>query len=425
MQSKLPIPQNRLILIGAIALVTIGIFVAFTFFSTPSKNEIPQISVWGTDSASVFSPIVAGYNSKGIASVTYKQFPETGFEDRVRDALAAGEGPDVFFISSRDIRNLESSISPLASQTFNIGNARALFPTVFENDMVLKGTIYSLPLYIDTLAMVYNIGMFDSASIANPPKTWKELQDIIPKLRIINDKGQLERPGVALGGSAKTVEHASDLAFLLMMQNGATMNTQGSDFAYFGDSQKAHDAVNFYLQFSNPVSEYYSWNESRRNSLDEFAAEETPIVFAYQSDFARLKAKNQFINFGVASMPQVSLQQSVNYAKYKGLAVTKQSRNKIAAWDFVIYATTDAKATSDYFLSSLRPPALRSLISLNSNDPKYSVFVNQALSAKSWIVKDYARAKDSLNEALNKIISGQSNVSQALKEAQSKINTNR
>ncbi len=425
MQSNLPIPQNRLILIGAIALVAIGLFVAFTFYGTPSKNEIPRISVWGTDSADVFSPIVTGYNTKGVANVEYSQISEIGFEDKVRDALAAGEGPDVFFISNRDVRNLEASISPLVSQTFNIGNARALFPTVFETDMVLNGSIYALPLYIDTLAMVYNIGMFDGASIANPPKTWKELQDIVPKLRIINDKGQLERPGVGLGGSSKTVEHAADISFLLMMQNGAMMNVQSSDMAYFGDSQKAQDAINFYLQFSNPVSEYYAWNESRKNSLDEFAAEESPIAFAYQADFARLKAKNQFINFGVSTMPQVSLQQSVNYSKYKGLTVAKQSRNKAAAWDFVVYATTDSKATSDYFLRGLRPPALRSLISLNSNDPKYSVFTNQALSAKSWLVKDYSRAEDAMGEALVKILSGQSNISRALKEAQSKINTNR
>ncbi len=163
MQSNLPIPQNRLILIGAIALVAIGLFVAFTFYGTPSKNEIPRISVWGTDSADVFSPIVTGYNTKGVANVEYSQISEIGFEDKVRDALAAGEGPDVFFISNRDVRNLEASISPLVSQTFNIGNARALFPTVFETDMVLNGSIYALPLYIDTLAMVYNIGMFDGA----------------------------------------------------------------------------------------------------------------------------------------------------------------------------------------------------------------------------------------------------------------------
>lgn len=420
-------PQNRLILIGAIALVVIGLFVAFSFFSNPSKNELPQLTVWGTDSADFFSPIITGYNSKGIANVTYRQFSEVGFEDSVRDALAAGEGPDIFFISNRDVRNLEASISPLVSQTFNIGNARALFPTVFETDMVLNGVIYSLPLYIDTLAMVYNVGMFDGASIANPPKTWEEFQGVIPKLRIINEKGQITRPGAGIGGSATTVEHAADLNFLLMLQNGAELSKNGADFntVTFGDSQKAQDAVKFYLQFSDPVSEYYSWNETRKNSLDEFAAEESPIAFAYQSDFARLKAKNQFINFGVSSMPQVSLQQSVNYAKYKGLAVAKQSKNQMAAWDFVIFATTDNQTTGDYFLRSLRPPALRSLISLNTNDPEYSVFVNQALSAKSWAVKDYSRAEDSFEEALVKIISGRTSISQALKEAQNRINTNK
>lgn len=423
MQSNLPIPQNRLVLIGAIALIAIGIFVAFSFFSAPATQNLPKITVWGTDSEAAIYSAVSEYNKKGMAVVSYKQIPAIGFEDKVRNALAAGEGPDIFYISNRDIRNLEASITPLVSQTFNIGNFKALFPSVVETDLVKGGLIYALPLYIDTLAMVYNIKMFDSASIATPPKTWNELQEIVPRLRIINEKGQLTRPGVGLGGSDKTVEHAADLSFLLMLQNGADVNRAGSDDVYFGESKKAQDAINFYLQFSNPVSEYYAWNETRKNSLDEFAAEELPVAFAYQSDFQRLKAKNQFINFGVATMPQVSLQESVNYANYQGLAVAKQSRYKQLAWDFIIFATTDTKATSDYFLSALHPPALRSLISLNSNDPKYSVFVSQALSAKSWVTKDYSWARDVIGETLAKIISGQINISQGLKEAQSRINT--
>ena len=425
MQSKFPIPQNRLVLIGAVVVAAIALFVVFSFFSTPKTQDLPKLIVWGTDSNEVFSPIITGFNDKGIAKLTYVQMPELGFEDKVRNALAAGEGPDIFFINNRSVRNLEASITPLVSQTFNIGNAKALFPTVFETDMVIDGSVYALPLYIDTLAMVYNVGMFDSASIANPPKTWDEFQKIIPRLRIINEKGQLTRPGVGLGGSSKTVEHATDLAFLLMMQNGADFNRDKSDYVTFGDSKKAQDAISFYMQFSNPVSDYYSWNETQKNSLDEFAAEELPVAFAYQSDFARLKAKNQFINFGVSSIPQISLQDSVNYPKYKGLAVAKQSLYKELAWNFIIYATTDGAVTSDYFLKVLHPPALRTLIALNANDPKYSVFASQALSAKSWMVKNYAWADNSLSEALAKIISGQASISQALKEAQNRINTNR
>lgn len=423
MQSNLPIPQNRLFLIGAVALVAIGIFVAFSFFSTPATQNLPRISVWGTDAEATVSQIIGAYNQKGTAVISYKQISPIGFEDKVRDALAAGEGPDIFYISNRDVRSLEASLSPLVSQTFNLGNLKSIFPTVVETDFVKNGSIYALPLYIDTLAMVYNTRMFDSASIATPPKTWKELQDIIPRLRIINEKGQLSRPGVSLGGSPATVEHAADISFLLMLQNGTEINRGGSEDVVFGDSRKAQDSINFYLQFSNPISDYYSWNETRKNSLDEFASEELPVAFAYQSDFSRLKAKNQFINFGVATMPQVSLQESVNYSRYQGLTVAKQSLNKAIAWDFIIFATTDKKATSDYFLAALHPPATRSLISLNGNDPKYSVFVSQALSAKSWISKDYSWAEDVIGEALTKIISGQLNISQALKEAQNRINT--
>ena len=61
------------------------------------------------------------------------------------------------------------------------------FPSVVQSDFTIAPTatttgIYALPLSIDTLAMIYNKDMFDSAGIATPPATWDDFEADISKL---------------------------------------------------------------------------------------------------------------------------------------------------------------------------------------------------------------------------------------------------
>lgn len=421
MQSNLPIPPTRLILIGAIALIAIGLYIAFTFGGQTSNLDKPNISVWGTDPIGSLDGAINGYKGVEAANVTYTQISKAGYEEKVLNALAAGTGPDVFYLSNHSARKLLPVLAPLTSPTFNVNTARSTFPSVFESDFVIGGLAYALPLYIDTMVMAYNTRMFDSAAIVAPPKTWEEFEKTVSTLRTVSGNGQLERPAAAIGGTVKTVKYSAELIYLLMLQNGAKIVDDKGNIT-IGASGKAKDAVDYYLKFSNTASPLYIWSDAQKESIDAFAAEEVAIIFAYQSDLAKIKAKNQFLKFEIAPMPQVSLQNNINFASYEGLAVSKQSKNLASAWKFAIYATTDISQAGNYLMSTKHPPAIRALIGYNENDPIYKVFTKQALSAVGFSPKNYEAAIDSLNEALPKIISGQLATQRALSEVESQIN---
>lgn len=416
-----PSTKQIAIIAGAVLLLVI-VFLVFVLGGKPSTLNAPQLTVWGIDGADSIDAIAALFKKTVPGSkITYVQKAEANYETNLVNALAAGTGPDVFYISNRSLPKLGDILYPVDPLKFNTTNLANLFPTVAGQDFVYSGYIYALPLNIDALALFYNRDIFDRAAVTAPPATWDEFQNVVPKLRTLNDKGQIATAAAAIGGSGENVAHAADILSLLMLQNGVTMPSADSPAARFADT-KGTSALTFYAQFSNPASQAYTWNRSEAASLDNFAAGGVAMVFGYRSDTALIKSKNQFLNFGIAPVPQLSAGGAINYPKYWGLAVSKQSKNPSGAWDFVQFATTNTDALSSYAAATNNLPALKTFINYNLNDKDYGVFANEALSARSWRMPDAGEVDKFLNKAIEKVTSGAANASQALREAQDSIN---
>jgi multiple sugar transport system substrate-binding protein len=286
--------------------------------------------------------------------------------------------------------------------------------------------LYALPLSIDTLALVYNKDLFNSANIAYPPKTWDDFQTDILKLRTLDAQGNLTRAGAAIGGSAATVSNAADILSLLMLQNGTEMVTSDRSSAAFASAPGGAGpaAFDYYLQFANASSPYYTWNESMGNAVDAFAAGKTAMMFAYQADLAAIKAKAPFLNIGVAQVPQATgATVAVNYPKYSGFAATKIGQVS-AAWYFILYmATTDAVEQA-YVNATGKPPALRQEVAANlnnSSNPDLAVFASQTLTAKSWYEANDEKVDAIFNTAIANVLGGQANSTLALNQAQAAV----
>jgi maltose-binding protein MalE len=112
---------------------------------------------------------------------------------------------------------------------------------------------------------------------------------------------------------------------------------------------------------------------------------------------------------------------AVNYPRYVGLAASKQSKVSNWAWDFILYAASNPAGNGIYLDNTLRPPALRSLISQKANDVDLTVFVGQALTARSWYEIDAARIKGIFNAAIQDVLSGRVEPEKALRQAQDQV----
>ncbi|MEK7212219.1 MAG: extracellular solute-binding protein, partial [Patescibacteria group bacterium] len=246
--------QKQIFVIGAGALLFIIVAVV-VFLNMKSTNQPEQASLklWvPLGNKAYWDEAVKAYGQfRPNVQIEVQEFGAESYEAAVVDALAGGFGPDVFMIHSRALPLVKSRLSPAGATQFSVGRLRQLFPTVVEQDFVSGGQVYALPLYLDTLALLYNRNLFDQAKIIGPPQTWSDFQKVVPYLRTLNTSGQLTRAGAAIGGSEKSVAWAADIVSLIMMQYGAPMtNISSKNVAFAGQAGSAgYQAFNFYLQF--------------------------------------------------------------------------------------------------------------------------------------------------------------------------------
>lgn len=450
MPTKLTQKQVVIIGFGFFLLVLIGVIVFFNLrHSTTGVGSQAKLVVWGTDDEKAMNDMFSAYQSAHQgAQISYKQIDPASYQTELLSALAAGTGPDVFEINDHDLPIWENVLAPMPTTNAEQFSAVTLendFPTVVGQDFMDGSSVYALPLSLDTLAMIYNKDLVDSAGIAELPATWDDFDADVTRLRSINAQGQLTQAGAAIGGSTASIANAPDILYLLMLQNGTEMTTPDFAEAVFangnsGESASASGqtssgssggtssadpglaAFNFYLQFSDSGSPYYTWNDTMGDSEASFVQGQTAIIFGYAAELNDIKEKAPFLNYGVAPMPQpTGATTFVNYPNYEGLAAARYGQ-VAAAWDFIIGVTTNDAQVGMYNKDTGTPPALRSAIQQNINDPVMSVFGTQALTARDWHEGNATQMDDIFNAAIESVLNGSADSTKALQTAQAGVN---
>lgn len=420
--------KQVVMLIAAVVVVLVLGTVIYFVTKKPTVGPAVTLNVWGTDDATAMNDLGAAYTGlRPNVTVKYTQIDAADYETKLYQAFAAGDGPDVFEIGDHDLPRWESALAPLPTSTyaatFNLATIGELFPNVVTSDFTTpQGAIYGLPLSIDTLAMFYNEADFDSAGIAVPPATWDAFDADIATLRQTDAQGNITRAAVALGGTTASYAHADDMLYLLMLQNGVQMISPDESSASFEDGgPQAEAAVNFYLQFSNANSPYYTWNDSMGNALQSFASGSSTVYFGYYADLAAIKAAAPFLNVGVAPMPQPSgASVSINYPNYEGLVVAKTG-DTAYGWDFILSTAGGAAGENLYVKDASVPAAQRTAIASQESDPTLGVFAKQALSAESWYEADDQQIDAAFTSMLQNIQSGAESVPTALQNTEATV----
>ncbi len=407
------------ILVTGIILVLTGILPGLR----PKEEKVAvKLAVWGImDRNSDFEAAFSAYRKNHPnVEISYSQMGAETYETDLLNALAAGRGPDIFMFRNNWLPKHFDKIVPLPAEKLSVTEFKELFPRVVEQDFAPDGPIYALPLYIDTLALLYNKDIFDNKALAITPKTWTETQNSILKIRELSKKGEIVLAGAAIGGTERTVTGATDLLSILMMQTGAAMTDPDFTRAQFAVDGLA--ALEFYTGFSDPKNKNYTWDEYLNNSFDAFAAGKAGMIFNYAYNIKNIRERNPFLRIGIAEMPQPNTTaQRIDYPSYYGLAVSAKSQGQDAAWDLIKFITTDETASYGYLQSAKHPPALRSLINGYLNDPDLGVFARQALTARSWPQIDNNVVVNAFSAMIENINAGKLPASQAIRQAEEEI----
>ncbi|MGC9046591.1 MAG: ABC transporter substrate-binding protein [Minisyncoccia bacterium] len=413
--------KPQIIFLGVVLLIVILVVVGIVLRSSSTSTDNPAtiqttLNVWTlNDNANNYSAAISSFNRiyKGV-DVKIKTFTNyDAYKNTIINAMAEGNGPDIFMIPNDSLQQNINFISPVPPTLYTINDLSNQFPNVVYQDFVYNNQIYALPVYIDTLALLYNKNIFNQKGVALPPQTWNDFQNTIQQIITKDpDSNQIILPAAAIGGSSNSINYATDIFLNILMQN--KLLSPNTDII--------KQSLSFYTQFTNAANNYYTWNDFIGKDFQMFGQEKLAMIFAYAKDLPTIQQQYPLINIATTNFPQFDSNNKISLAKYYGYVVSKQSTKKSIAWQFVLQLTTQPKNANSYISARKLPPALNYLINQTANIPNIGIFAKQNLYAKSFPINN--QAITSLSDIIAKIISGQLDIDKAVNLVKNILNLN-
>lgn len=455
---------------------------AVPFFSGCGSSQqagyTVNLEIWGVfDDSMVYSEIINQYKKINpyIGEIKYRKFSQDTYAQELLDALASGQGPDIFLINNAWLPSYINKLEPAPTPLMSEQDIKNNFPDVVSSDFVDSGKVYAAPLSVDSMALYYNKDMFNAAGITAAPRTWLEFNSAVRKMTVIDSVGNIAQAGAAIG-TAQNVNRATDILSLLMFQNGVELPSKKGMLAKFdegvispkGDVVQAGEmALGYYTQFaklsttSNMQNPLYTWNIRQHDSIDAFAEGSVAMMFNYSWRNAEIRSKNPKLNYGIATVPQIDSTKPVSVANYWGYGVARNKVNPAAAvgaqsalpvsnevrtheaWQFLRFLTlknagvitlynANTKNSKDFPISfdpamdylkrTQQPAARRDIIELQKTDSNLGPFAQSNLVAKHWYQVDPTNVERTLGEVIESVVRGDVSLRDGLILAKNRIN---
>jgi ABC-type glycerol-3-phosphate transport system substrate-binding protein len=469
-------------------LAIIGMVPFFSGCGSQSVSYSVSLEVWSPfDDSSDFSSIVEQYKKVNpfVGNVVFKKFSPDTYKSELIDALASGNGPDIYLINNAWLPSFENKLSPapVVSQDFPTAlvseqNIKDGFPDTVDNDFVDKGNVYAVPLTVDSLELYYNKDIFNAAGITAAPTTWDDFKSDVQKITVVDPVGNITRQGAALG-NVKNINSHTDILEAMMFQQGVNFPTKNganniSDGVIGPDGSivmGAENALQYYTQFaklstdSGVPNPYYTWNDNNHYSIDAFTEGTLGMMLNYSWQIKAIQNKNPKLNFAVAPIPQMNPSKPTTISNYWGFGVSlnklppqassSQTGNAqvsqglpnnmrvFEAWQFLRFLTLKNSGSikifnaytktskdfpiafdpaADYLKKTQQPAARRDLIELQKTDPLMGPFATGNLIAKNWWQPDPDQVNAIFENAIQSVDNGSTSVHDAVGLASTKIN---
>ncbi len=470
------------------AIISFSLLLSMVFLSgCGCKPQVPNyevsLEVWGLfDDSDTMAKVISEYKKRNpvIKDIQYKKMTVDSYENDLRDALATGNGPDIFLIHNSWLAKHQDKLFPAPDSVITPKQVQDTFVDVVSQDFVKDSKIFALPLSVDSLALYFNKGLLNQAGFSSPPRTWAEFDDAVTRMTKVDSFGNIVQSGAAMGASSDAspgdgkINRATDILTAIMMQAGAQMNdtkTNLATFAEFTDASLAgknpispgQAALAYYTKFSNRSNKEYSWNSSMHNSVDSFIEGQTAMTIDYSWLIPKIQSKAPKMNLGISTLPQ-NIDKSgkgvnLNFANYWGYAVSKNKTAKAdsasggsgktpatneqrtgEAWNFIRYLTmppvasqglprppatkesADYDPAAEYATTQKKPAARRDLVGVQRNDLLLAPFAEGNIIAKSWSQPDNLAVEKIFDDMIENVALKNADPKDAIDNAEKSVN---
>jgi ABC-type glycerol-3-phosphate transport system substrate-binding protein len=409
---------KTLVVLGVFALILAGCTNNNTGNTTGNTtapvDQTIRLQFWGVFwDNTIMDPLIAEYKTqnpnveityqnkwpggnRGIASSVYK----TNLE-RVLNTNDPDQIPDLFMVENTWAGNYdERYTSPAPASVIDAATVGAQFYAPVTTDFVTNNqNVNGLPLWMDTLAIVYNKDLLEQVAVTKPPTDWVGFRNLAKTLT--KRTGNTMTQGGFAAGSGTNTDFGVELVYALIMQNGVIMVNAAGD-PVFANDPDSESAVKFFLDFTNK-SVIGSWDSAMPNDSLSFLQGKTAMIAVPAWRYKDILFFNDRYKLGldldVSPMPQIDANNPQNMANYWGVMVAKNRPNSVEAWKFLTWLTqkeqlrklraSDAAQGQFGFLYPRKDmqDELRF-------EAKVSVYNTALSSAKSWYMIDGTKVED-------------------------------
>lgn len=384
------------------------------------------VVLWGTVPQESVATILEEFNGVNTSfSVQYVQKQADTFGQDLLEALASGQGPDMFFLPDSLLYSYKNKIFTIPYASYSAANFKKTFVGAGEVFMNSQG-ITAFPIAVDPMVMYYNRSMLDAANIVYPPTYWDQFSALVPNLTVKDDSNKINKSTVALGQFVN-INYAKDILATLFMQAGNPIISEketgiyASSLDQFSPQYPLGSVLEFFTDFANPVKDVYSWNRSLPTSRDYFSAENLAFYFGYASEFRSLVNKNPNQNFLAAPIPQIrGANFKLTSGHVMGIAISSASRNfNTALTAASLMATGDFAAKFAPALGMV--PVRRDLIAQVPTDAYSPTFYASGLYAKAWLDPSSKDTDDIFRVMVERVLSNTMSFEDSVRDASAKM----
>lgn len=314
------------------------------------------------------------------------------FDTKISAGMGSGDAPDVMYMWNYPAyyEGLESLDSYIESEGEEF---KADYYDALWNYNSIDGTVYGMPVGFTTHALYYNKDLFAEAGVEEPTDTWT-WDDLAKAAETISEKTGVK--GFAFQMKPDPYDYE-----MYLWSNGSSYCDAEGNMNGCINSNESKEVFEMFQQMAK--DEYAVATEG--NGTDEFRAG-TAAMYIYGS-WAIGSLQEDGVNFGITKIPSMNGEPSVSILSSSGVAISKDSKNKDAAWEFVKYWTS---AECNKARMGMELPVLNSVVESEGvmDQEEYAPFYlmleqSADYTPASFIMDNWSEVSESLSLAFEKI----------------------
>lgn len=249
------------------------------------------------------------------------------FDTKISAGMGSNDMPDVMYMWNYPA--YAQGLEPLDSYIEGEGEEyKENFYDTLWNYNSYDGSTYGIPIGFTTHTLFFNKDIFKEAGIAEPTNDWT-WEDVQKAAKTITEKCDGKK-----GFSFQMKPDPYDYEMYLWSNGTAYVNEDGE----LEGNLNSDEAKEVFKMFQDMEKEGYAV-ATEKSGTDEFRSGNT-AMYVYGS-WSINTLKEDEVNFGVVNIPSFGKQPSVSILSSSGISMSKDSKNKEAAWEFIKFWTSE------------------------------------------------------------------------------------